>query len=233
MRQHHLSNMFLSLISSVPSDLILLVFNSPAASCPHPWPIFQFTLSHFPHVLPITPLSPFPSSISSWWSTVSPSVGGFPLTRHWLLLSLGRCAADVKNTPPKYTSASLKYTSDRSLESACWPGQLSTGESLTPDQTGSKLRCIETTLIKQSSLFLTWIKKSMSNMNYVVIRLFKRSLTGRYFIINFILCNFILACAPSPFIPSEDEHILQLHDKIHCSSKPFQNKNLQIWHHYG
>lgn len=147
-RRHHLANVFSeSNLWVFPSDLILFFFKSPAASsCPQLWPFFPHTLylafltsSHSSHQPPFS----FLPLISSWWSTVSPSVATFPLMR--LSQRPGRCAAGVKYTPPKYTSASLKYTSDRSLESAGWVGQLITSRALTPDQAGSltKIWCIK------------------------------------------------------------------------------------------
>lgn len=117
---------FLSLISFVPSDPILLVINFPtASSCPHP-------LAYFPYSVSGTFLTSLPSSRSY-------AAGGLLLApvlvdfHRWDTDSKHKkhiCWGSVKYTPPKYTSVSLKYTSDRSLEIAGWPGQLITAGPL-------------------------------------------------------------------------------------------------------
>lgn len=115
---------FQCLILSFPSELILFsLILLPPFHVFTPSPSFSFPIyssmvcSSLQHTSP-----PLSLSYAAGGRLVAPSL----VDSHWLdwiSERRGRCAAGVKYTPPKYTSASLKYTSDRILESAGRPGQ--------------------------------------------------------------------------------------------------------------
>lgn len=132
--------MFLSLIFSVPSDLILFLFNSLAASsCPHSRPISLFH--------------------SHWWDTGSYwALADVLLVLSTFLLSTFQLHLGTNLTEARKAQVDMGQLT---TAAALTPNQ--TGFL-------TKMRCMRQLKSSNPRLSLTWIKNAMSNMEYFIIR---------------------------------------------------------------